>query len=283
MKNRFILTLSCPDRSGIVAAVTQFIAQHQGNILSASQHGEPTTKTFFMRTEIDSDSLKTGFDQFKNNFETIADTFDMNWHLEDSAIKKRVVLLASKQTHCLADILYRWHIDELFCDIPCVISNHSDVENVADWYHVPFHYVPFEDNDNTKSFEQVSSLIDEYNADIIVLARFMRIMPSDLCEKYFGKMINIHHSFLPAFIGANPYQKAFNKGVKLVGATCHYVTEDLDEGPIIEQDVVRIHHGHTPEDIRRLGRNMERMVLASGLRHHLESRVIIHANKTIVF
>lgn len=207
----------------------------------------------------------------------------MDWKLENTQIKKRVVILASKQNHCLADLLHRWHSGELHCDIACVISNHTDAQELASWHNIPFHHVKFNESANDNAFLTIEKIINESNADVIVLARFMRIMPPTLCKKYFGKMINIHHSFLPAFVGADPYQQAFDKGVKIIGATCHYVTENLDQGPIITQGVANIHHGHSPSDIKRLGKDVEKIVLANGLRHHLNSQIIIHQNKTVVF
>lgn len=279
----FILSLSCPDKIGIVAAVTSFIAEKQGMIIQSHQHGEPTTNTFFMRVEIDAANLQLNEKEFKNAFQTIAQRFNMDWHFENTQIKKRVAILASKQNHCLADLLHRWHSGELHCDIVCVISNHTDAAELASWYDIPFHHVAFSDGDNSAAFAEIERIIDTAKTDVTVLARFMRIMPAALCKKYFGKMINIHHSFLPAFVGADPYQQAFNKGVKLIGATCHYVTEDLDQGPIIEQGIARIHHGHSPADIKRLGRDVEKIVLANGLRHHLNSQILIHNNKTVVF
>lgn len=278
----YVLTLSCPDKTGIVAAVTHFIAEHGGNILRSHQHGESSTHTFFMRVAIDAKTLDLNEENFKAAFAKIADSFKMEWSFDNSQRKKRVVILASQQTHCLADLLHRWHSKELWCEIPCVISNHHDAASLVKWHNIPFHHIEFSEENNKQAFEKIDQLIQEYQADVIVLARFMRIMPVELCKRYFGKMINIHHSFLPAFIGANPYQQAFDKGVKLIGATCHYVTEELDEGPIIEQGIARINHSYTPEDIRRIGRDVEKVALATGLRLHLNNQVIIHHNKTIV-
>lgn len=283
MSNSIILTLSCPDQVGIVAAVTQCIAQHQGMIASSSQHGEASNKTFFMRVEIEAHSLNVDLETFKTAFASIASRFQMQWQLRDSRQKKRMVVLASKQAHCVADLLYRWRSGDLACEIPCVISNHPDLEKYVAWHDIPYHHIDMVGEKRAAGFARINALIEEYRADVIVLARFMQILPADLCEQHFGRIINIHHSFLPAFIGANPYDKAFAKGVKLVGATCHYVTQALDEGPIIEQDVVRIHHGHAAEDIKRLGKDVEKNVLARGVDLHLNDRVIIHGNKTVVF
>jgi formyltetrahydrofolate deformylase len=280
--NELVLTLSCPDKIGIVAAVTSFIAKHDGNILRSHQHGESSTQTFFMRVAIDADTLQLDELSFKKSFEKIAEEFNMNWSFHHSAEKKRVAILVSRQTHCLADLLHRWHSKELSCEIPCVISNHKEAESLVKWHNIPFHHVEFSEGNNEVAFEKIEQLIEEYRVDVIVLARFMRIMPNYLCQRYFGKMINIHHSFLPAFIGANPYQQAFEHGVKLIAATCHYFTNKLDEGPIIEQGIARINHSYTPEDIKRTGRDVEKVALATGLRLHLNNHVIIHRNKTIV-
>ena len=196
---------------------------------------------------------------------------------------ERVVILASHASHCLADLLYRWKSGDLNCTIPCVISNHENLRSMVEWHGIPFHYVPVPKTDKAEAFAQFESIIDRHDADTIVLARFMQIMPPHLCDKYAKRLINIHHSFLPSFIGANPYQKAFERGVKLIGATCHYVTTDLDEGPIIEQDVVRVDHSLNKNDLVRVGRDVESSVLSRGLRYHLEKRVLVHGNKTVVF
>lgn len=280
--HEYVLTLSCPDKIGIVAAVTCFIAERGGNILRSHQHGEFSTQTFFMRVAIDAKSIHFDEDGFKKAFQTIADDFKMDWSLHNSQKKRRVIILASQQTHCLADLLHRWKSDELFCDIVSVISNHREAESLVAWHKIPYHHIEFSQGDNSPTFEKIDQLIQSYQADVIVLARFMRIMPIPLCQRYYGKMINIHHSFLPAFIGANPYQQAFDRGVKIIGATCHYVTEDLDEGPIIEQGVTHINHSYTADDIKRIGRDVEKVTLATGLRLHLNNQVIIHHNKTIV-
>ena len=283
MSDNYILRLSCPDVVGIVAAVTQFIAHHEGMIICSSQYGELISNTFYMRVEIQKKSISLTLEEFSQQFSDIAEKFKMSWEIRDASIKKKVVILTSKQTHCLSDLLYRWRSKDMYCDIPCVISNHADMKNYVEWHNIPYHHVEMSENTKADAFKQISKIIDDCHADVIVLARFMQILPAEFCKQYDGKIINIHHSFLPAFIGADPYLKAFNKGVKLVGATCHYVTEELDEGPIIEQDVVRINHTHTPADMKRLGKDVEKNVLARGLQLHLQDRVIMHENKTIVF
>lgn len=283
MKHRFTLTLFCPDQTGIVAAVSSFLAAHNGSILESSQHSDPIEGYFFMRVEIDASLLNISYAQFKTAFSSIADRFDMTWQLFDSKVKHRVVVLVSKQDHCLADILYRWRNQDIEFDIPCVISNHEDMRSFVEWHGIPYHHIPMNSDNKQQAFDQIEKLFEEYAGDTMVLARFMQILPKALCEKYFGKLINIHHSFLPSFVGAKPYHQAYDRGVKLTGATCHYVTEELDAGPIIEQDVIRIDHGHSIEDLVRLGKDVEKTVLARGLHLHLQNRVVIHKNKTIVF
>jgi len=281
MEQVYRLVISCPDQRGIVAKVSQFIAQYDGSILEANHHTDTQSKWFFMRNEITASSLPFGLSTFKEAFAPIAKSLDMTWQISDSKIKPRVVLMCSKQSHCIADILNRWHSGDLDCEIPCVISNHADLKALVEWYGIPFYHVPV-GQDKAEHFATVSEIIAKHQAQTIVLARYMQILPPDVCAQYAGKIINIHHSFLPSFAGAKPYHQAFDRGVKLTGATCHYVTEDLDEGPIIDQDVARINHRMQPEDMVRLGKDVEKLVLARGLHLHLEDRVIIHRSKTII-
>lgn len=277
------LIIHCPDKVGIVAAVSQFIADHNGWLLESNYHADPDDDWFFMRNEIRASSLSLSLDQFRDKFSKLADKYAMRWAIYDSKQPQKVVLLASHASHCLADLLHRWHSGELNCDIPCVISNHENLRSMVEWHNIPFIYVPVDPQNKGPAFAKMEAIIDEYQADTIVLARYMQIIPSAMCAKYKDRMINIHHSFLPSFIGANPYTKAYERGVKLVGATSHYVTEDLDEGPIIEQDVVRVGHSHSKEDLVRLGKDVEKLVLARALRNHLENRVIVQGRKTLVF
>jgi len=277
------LVTSCPDQVGIVAAVSQFISEQQGWLLESNYFADSETKQFFMRNEIKKDSLHVSLDEFRKAFAMVAKKYSMHWYLRDTGQCQKVVLLASHASHCLADILHRWHSGELDCEISCVISNHENLRSMVEWHEIPFYFVPVENSNKRPAFNEMENIIDQHEADTIVLARFMQIIPSDMCEKYMGRMINIHHSFLPSFIGANPYQKAYERGVKLIGATSHYVTGDLDEGPIIEQDVIRVGHRHRKEDLVRLGRDVEKAVLARALRNHLEDRVLIHGHKTVVF
>ena len=236
-----------------------------------------------MRHEIRADSLPFGLEAFREAFAPIAEEFSMEWRITDTAQKKRVVLMASRESHCLADLLHRWHSDELDCEISCVISNHDDLRSMVEWHGIPFYHVPVDPKNKEPAFAEVSRLVKHHDAEVVVLARYMQILPPDLCREYAGQVINIHHSFLPSFVGAKPYHQASMRGVKLIGATCHYVTEELDAGPIIEQDVVRVSHSDSIEDMVRFGRDVEKMVLARGLRYHLEDRVLVHGNKTVVF
>ncbi len=275
------LTISCPDRAGIIAAVSGFIAVHGGFIVEASYHTELEEKLFFMRQEIRADSLPFDAAEFSRLFAPVATEFSMTWRLTDSAIRKRLVILVSKQDHCLNDLLHRWRSGELRVDIPCVISNHEDLRSFVEWHNIPYIHVNMQNKD--EAFTTITQLFEEHRGDCMVLARFMQILPPALCKQFPGRIINIHHSFLPSFVGAKPYHQAYRRGVKLIGATCHYVTSELDAGPIIEQDTVRIDHGDTPDDLVRYGRDIEKTVLSRALRFHVEDRVLVCGNKTVVF
>jgi len=283
MERTYRLVIACPDRVGIVAKVTTFLATYNGWITEASHHSDSANGWFYMRNEIKASSLPFDIESFRMAFEPIAREFQMRWHVADSARAKRIVLMASKESHCLADLLHRQHSHELDGEVVAVISNHNDLRRMVEWHDIPFYYVPIDSQDKAPGFAEVEKLIDGYEADVIVLARYMQILPMALCRTYSGRIVNIHHSFLPSFAGAKPYHQAYQCGVKLIGATCHYVTGGLDEGPIIEQGVSRINHRDTIEDMVRLGKDVEKQVLARGLRYHLQDRVIVHENKTIVF
>lgn len=282
-KSTCTLVVSCPDAVGIVAAVAKFVADHSGSLVESNHHTDVDSGWFYMRNVINKNSLAVDLEQFRTEFESLAEKFEMQWYLRDDAKLQKVVLLASHASHCLADLLYRWKANELSCDIPCVISNHENLRGMVEWHGIPFHYVPVPREDKAEAFAKVNEIVARHNADCVVLARYMQIIPPELCETYAGRLINIHHSFLPSFIGANPYQKAYDRGVKLIGATSHYVTQDLDEGPIIEQDVIRVNHSCSRDEMVRLGRDVEKSVLARALRYHLEDRVIVRDNKTVVF
>jgi len=281
VEHSYRLVIACPDRVGIVARVSQFIADHGGSLLEASYHSDHKSQQFFMRNEIAAESLSLSMEAFAAAFAPLADEYRMQWTLRDSTERRRVVILASHASHCLADLLHRWRSGDLSCEVPCVISNHENLRSMVEWHEIPFFHVPMEDK--REGFARVESLVEQHAADTVVLARYMQILPPALCQRYRHQIINIHHSFLPSFVGADPYQKAFDRGVKLIGATCHYVTDELDEGPILEQDVVRVGHKHDRDDMRRLGKDVEARVLAEGLRYHLEDRAIVDGNKTVIF
>jgi formyltetrahydrofolate deformylase len=213
----------------------------------------------------------------------VAEEFGLDWHLSDSDRRKRVVVLVSREDHCLADLLYRWRSGNLSCDIAAVISNHPDLRPLVEWHGIEFAHIPMAPDQRDVAFDEIVSRIDAARTDTVVLARFMQILPPEVCDRYPGRIINIHHSFLPSFAGARPYHQAFDRGVKLIGATCHYVTAELDAGPIIEQDTTRIDHADTVEDLLRIGRDIERSVLARGLRWHLDDRVLVNGTRTVVF
>jgi formyltetrahydrofolate deformylase len=283
----YTLTASCPDRVGIVARVAGFFAEHQGWILETANHSEPAIDgvpgRYFMRIEVKANSLPFMLTELRERFAPIAQELEMDWRITDSAVKKRLVVLVSKQEHCLYDLLARWQSKELNVEIPCVISNHDAFRGFVEWHGIPFHHVPVAADNKARAYGEVQRLFDEVKGDCMVLARYMQILSPELCRSNPGRIINIHHSFLPSFVGAKPYHQAYQRGVKLIGATCHYVTEELDQGPIIDQDVIRIDHSDAVADMVRYGKDIEKTVLARGLRYHLEDRVLVHGNKTVVF
>jgi formyltetrahydrofolate deformylase len=287
MSSHYILTLGCPDRTGIVARIARFLAEAGGWITEAAYHADPDTNWFFTRQVVLADSLSFGLDELRERFGNLSAELGaaQSWRVTDTARPPRVVVLVSKEGHCLYDLLGRYAGGELGMDIRAVIGNHTELESITRAHEIPFHHVPFAPGAQGRraAFDEIRKLADAHEPDAVVLARFMQIVPPDLCEAWTGRMINIHHSFLPSFIGAKPYHRAHERGVKLVGATCHYVTENLDAGPIIEQDVIRVDHADTVADMVRKGRDIEKVVLARGLRAHLEDRVLVHENRTVVF
>ena len=290
MKNTATLLITCPDTKGIVAAIADFLYQYNANILHADQHLDSENNLFLMRVEWDAsnfnlDEINFNLTEaaFEQAFEPIANKFKMHWQLKLSQHKTRVAIMVSQYDHCLADLLHRHKSGELACDIPLIISNHRDTEALAKFYGIDFHYIEVnKDNKSTVEAAQFK-LFADYNIDLIVLARYMQILSSGFVSRYPQQIINIHHSFLPAFIGARPYHRAFERGVKLIGATSHYVTEVLDEGPIIEQGIDRISHRDQVEDLIQKGRDLERVVLSKAVRWHIENRILLYANKTVIF
>jgi formyltetrahydrofolate deformylase len=278
------LLIDCPDHKGLIAAISSFIALHNGNILSADQHvSDPPNSTFFMRMEIESTGFGLGRDEFDAGFAPLARQHGMNWRVSFTDRPKRMAILVSKQGHCLVDLLWRWEAGELDAEIPLVISNHADLAAKVEAHGIPFHHLPVTKTSKAEQEAKVLELLREHNIDLVVLARYMQILSPQFLESYCQPVINIHHSFLPAFIGANPYQQAYLRGVKIIGATAHYVTAELDAGPILNQDVAHISHRDGVDDMVRIGREVERRVLAQAVRWHLEDRVSVQGIRTVVF
>jgi len=279
------LLVTCPDAPGIVAAVSGFLQAHGANITALDQHTtDPEGGTFFMRAEFTTPHLDLGADALETAFDqAVAAPFQMDWQLDDATRRKRVAIMVSKFDHALLELLWRWRRDELGADVALVISNHDDLRFLADSFGVEYHHIPVTKATKAEAEARAFALFDEADVDLIVLARYMQILSPEFVARYPRKIINIHHSFLPAFIGADPYRQASERGVKVIGATAHYVTEDLDEGPIIEQGVARVTHRETVEDLKRTGQSIERDVLARAVRWHLEARVLVWGNQTVVF
>ena len=290
VERRYVITLTCPDTTGIVAEISGFLARAGGWIVEAGYHSDPDTGWFFTRQVVLAHSLPFDVDELRARFGEVADRLGGTWTISDTGVPKRAVLLVSKEAHCLHDLLGRVATGELPARLEAVIGNHDGLGDIVRAHGVPFHHVAFPstgvggtDKDRAEAFAEVRKLVDAVDPDAIVLARFMQILTPELCDAWAGRALNIHHSFLPSFVGARPYHQAHARGVKLIGATCHYVTPDLDAGPIVEQDVIRVDHGDTVSDMVRRGRDIERLVLARGLRWHLEDRVLVYGNKTVVF
>lgn len=278
----YVLTISCADKKGIVAAVANNITAQACNIVESGQHLDPDTGFFFMRVELTAPE-NVSVDDFKANFAPVATAYDFNWQVFDSAQKPRVLIMVSKLGHCLNDLLYRASIESLPMDLVCVVSNHTTWQNRVEHENIPFHHLPITKENKEHQETKLLELVEQYEVDLIVLARYMQILSNELSNKMMGKIINIHHSFLPSFKGAKPYHQAHARGVKLIGATAHYVTADLDEGPIIEQDIRRVNHKHAPDEFVSMGRDVESRVLARAIKAHLEHRILLNNDRTVVF
>jgi len=278
-----VLVLSCPERKGVVAAVASFIYEHDGNIIRADEYQDTALGLYFMRVEWDLGDFRLPIERFAELFAGIARQFEMDWRVARSSYRPKVGIFVSKSGHCLADLLYRHHIGELRCDIPFVIGNHPDLRGLTEFYGIPFHEIAVRAGDKPAAERAAIELLEAHAVELVVLARYMQILSSDFIGRFPNRMINVHHSFLPAFVGAKPYHRSYERGVKLVGATSHYVTEVLDEGPIIEQDTVRINHRDTLADLVQKGGDAERAVLARAVRWHIENRIMVYGNKTVVF
>jgi formyltetrahydrofolate deformylase len=283
MKDSATLLISCPDTRGVVAGISEFIFHHNGNILHADEHADEESNLFLMRVEFDPSDFDIDLSDFPVYFFPVAQKFAMQWRLARSNYRPKMIILVSKYDHCLVDLLYRHKIGELACDIPLIISNHPDNESIAAFYRVPFVVVPVSKDNKPEAERKILEMVRGHNFDFIVLARYMQILSNEFVSQFPQRIINIHHSFLPAFVGAKPYHQAFTRGVKLIGATSHYVTEALDDGPIIEQDVVRISHRDSLDDLLQKGRDLEKVVLSRAVRWHIENRVLLYGNKTVVF
>ncbi len=282
MRRDHILTLSCPDRTGIVYRVTGLLFDAGCNILDAQQFGDDESGRFFLRVHFDLPATVTA-DGLRALFAPLADAFAMEWQLHDARRKARLMVLVSKQGHCLNDLLFRVHSRQLPVEIACVASNHDDFAALSQSYGVAFHHLPVSGDNRGEQEQRIVDLVERENIDLVVLARYMQILSPDLCDALAGRAINIHHSFLPSFKGAKPYHQAHQRGVKIIGATAHYVTRDLDEGPIIEQDVARVDHAMTPKDLVRMGSDIESLVLARAVRRHVEHRILLNGHRTVVF
>jgi len=282
-KNSAILLIHCPDRRGLVATIGEFLFKHNANILHADQHQDPERNLFFMRVEWNLDGFDIDLAEFDRHFKPIAEKFAMQWRLEHSQRPHRVAIFVSKYDHCLADLLYRVQSGEIRCEVPLIVANHPDAKRWADFYGVPFHIVGVEPGKKSDAERKQFELLADHKIDLVVLARYMQILSPEFVSRYPHKIINVHHSFLPAFVGAKPYHRAFERGVKLIGATSHYVTADLDEGPIIEQDVARVSHRDVLDDLLEKGRDLERTVLCRAVRWHTDHRILVYDRKTVIF
>lgn len=282
--NKITLLIHCQDQYNIIASVTNFIANSQGNIVYLDQHVDREQNIFFMRLEAEFDYAQWSTQTFKTNFETdLANKFRMNWKIYSDEQQPKMALFASKYDHCLYDILGRYNSGELPLEIPFIISNHSDLKPIAERFDIPFYHIPVSPSSKALAEDQQLELLEQFNIDFIVLARYMQIVSSKIISKYPSKIINIHHSFLPAFVGAKPYHSAFKRGVKIIGATSHYVTEELDAGPIIAQDVAHVSHTYTIADLIAKGRDLEKIVLSNAIKLHAKHKVMVYNNKTVIF
>jgi formyltetrahydrofolate deformylase len=279
----FILTLSCPDKPGIVYAVSSFLVQHSGNIIASQQYGSPDDGRFFMRVHFRVPQPGRTTAELERDFSWVAEAFHMAWRLHDKSERIRTLLMVSRLGHCLNDLLFRWKTGSLPVDLVGVVSNHEDFRDLTESYKLPFHHIAVTPETKSAAEGTLMSLIDETNTELIVLARYMQILSPEVCKRVEGRMINIHHSFLPSFKGAKPYHQAYAKGVKLVGATAHYVTPDLDEGPIIEQGLMRVDHTYSPQSLAEAGRDVEAQVLARAVTWHAEHRILLNGNRTVIF
>lgn len=283
MRNSAILLINSPDRKGLVSTISTFLYDHGANILHADQHQDLDLGMFFMRIEWDLKDFSLDATQFQTAFDPLARRLGLRWRVEYARTAPRVAIFVSRYLHCLVDLLYRRQIDELACEIPLIVSNHTDAKELAGFHGIPFAHVPVTGGNKAEAEQRQLELLAEHHIDLVVLARYMQVLSPNFVEAHRGRILNVHHSFLPAFSGAKPYHAAFQRGVKLIGATAHYVTEILDDGPIIEQEVTRISHRDQLDDLIQKGRDLERLVLSRAVRWHVERRILLYANKTVIF
>ncbi|MCP3810106.1 formyltetrahydrofolate deformylase [Paenibacillus sp. Lou8.1] len=282
-ENRARMLVSCPDGPGIVAAVSRFLYEHGANIVQSDQYTmDPSGGMFFMRIEFDLPNLSATQPQLEQDFAAVAEQFRMEWTISAVSRKKKLAIFVSKEDHCLVELLWQWQAGDLDADISLVVSNHPDMKEYVESFGIPYHHIPVTAHTKPEAERRQLEVIGE-DIDVIILARYMQIISPKFIEHYRNRIINIHHSFLPAFVGGKPYAQAYNRGVKIIGATAHYVTEELDGGPIIEQDVQRVSHGDDVNELKRIGRTIERVVLARAVKWHAEDRILVHENKTVVF
>lgn len=282
--NKITLLIHCPDQSGIIASVTNFIANNKGNIVYIDQHVDREQDIFFMRLESEFSDASFSMDTLKEEFkDTLVKQFEMKWRIYSSEEKIKMALFVSKYDHCLYDILGRYNSGELNVEIPFILSNHLDLKPIADSFKIPFYHIPVTKETKAEAEAKQLQLLEEHNVSFIVLARYMQIVSEKLIERYPNKIINIHHSFLPAFVGAKPYHSAYKRGVKIIGATSHYITEELDAGPIIEQDVAHVSHTFDIKDLIAKGRDLEKIVLSNAIKQHIDRKVMVFNNKTVIF
>ncbi|WP_025716208.1 formyltetrahydrofolate deformylase [Paenibacillus sp. 1-18] len=282
-ENRARMLVSCPDGPGIVAAVSRFLYEHGANIVQSDQYTmDPSGGMFFMRVEFDLPNLSAAQPQLEQDFVAVAEQFRMEWTISAVSRKKKLAIFVSKEDHCLVELLWQWQAGDLDADIALVVSNHLDMKEYVESFGIPYHHIPVTPDTKPEAERRQLEVIGD-DIDVIILARYMQIISPKFIEYYRNRIINIHHSFLPAFVGGKPYAQAYNRGVKIIGATAHYVTEELDGGPIIEQDVQRVSHGDDVNELKRIGRTIERVVLARAVKWHVEDRILVHENKTVVF
>jgi formyltetrahydrofolate deformylase len=282
-KHSCILTITCPDAVGIVAAVTGYLSEQNYFIDESAHFGDHETGNFFSRIRFHADKSEWSEEQFHDGFKNVCEKFSMQCAVHDATKPSRAVIMVSKHDHCLNDLLYRYRNGSLHMEIPAIISNHQDLRSLAEWHNVPFHYVPITGDTRQSAEDALRQIFQDSNADLLILARYMQVLSDAFCQSMSGKVINIHHSFLPGFKGSRPYYQAHARGVKLIGATAHYVTPELDEGPIIEQTVERVDHTHGPKELTAAGRDVEAITLARAVRYHIEHRVFLNGNRTVVF